>query len=137
MFIYSSHGKWIFPPVLWSFPLTATFTKVPAPGCWAGSATPAFSGLLVYLQFCGGFPLPPLQCSRHLALFATCHFCCYYSVSPFSLGWGQSVQGAMLICPRVVCGSTMCHLAHLVVCVFTNILGADIWWPGSPPGFSI
>jgi hypothetical protein len=22
----------------------------------------------------------------------------------------------MLIWPRVVCGSTMCHLAHLVVC---------------------
>jgi hypothetical protein len=29
---------------------------------------------------------------------------------------GQSVQGAMLICPRVVCGSTACHLAHLMVC---------------------
>jgi hypothetical protein len=35
--------------------------------------------------------------------------------SLFSLGGSQSVQGAMLICSRVVCGSTMCHLAHLVV----------------------
>jgi hypothetical protein len=31
----------------------------------------------------------------------------------FSLGGGQSVQGAMLIWPRVVCGSTVYHLAHL------------------------
>jgi hypothetical protein len=36
--------------------------------------------------------------------------------SLFFLGGGQSVQWAMLICPRVVCGSTACRLAHLVVC---------------------
>jgi hypothetical protein len=42
MFIYSSHGKWVFPPLLWSFPPTATFTSFPSPGCWA--AAPAFSG---------------------------------------------------------------------------------------------
>jgi hypothetical protein len=47
----------------------------------------------------------------------------YYSVFfLFSLGGGQSVQEAMLIWPRVVCGSTACHLAHLVVCVFPNSL---------------
>jgi hypothetical protein len=43
----------------------------------------------------------------------------YYSVwffSLFSLGVGRSVQGAMLIWPKVVFGSTMCCLAHLVVC---------------------
>jgi hypothetical protein len=34
----------------------------------------------------------------------------------FSLGGGWSVQGAMLIWLKVVCGSTACHLAHLVVC---------------------
>jgi hypothetical protein len=35
----------------------------------------------------------------------------------FSLGRGQSVQGAMLICSRVLCGSTTCCLsAHLRVC---------------------
>jgi hypothetical protein len=34
----------------------------------------------------------------------------------FSLGGVWSVQGAMLIWPRVVCGSTTCRLAHLVVC---------------------
>jgi hypothetical protein len=36
--------------------------------------------------------------------------------SSFSLSGGQSVQGAMLIWPRVVCGSTTCCLSYLVVC---------------------
>jgi hypothetical protein len=44
----------------------------------------------------------------------------------------------MLIWPRVVCGSTMYHLAHLVVHVFPSCLGTAIWWQcGSPPGFSV
>jgi hypothetical protein len=56
----------------------------------------------------------------------------------FSLDGGWSVQGAMLIWPRVVCGSTACHLAHLVVHVFPSLLGTGVWqWHGSPPGFSI
>jgi hypothetical protein len=36
--------------------------------------------------------------------------------SLFSLSGDESVQGTMLIWPRVVCGSTMCCLAVLVVC---------------------
>jgi hypothetical protein len=40
---------------------------------------------------------------------------CFLSL--FSLDGGQSVQGAMLIWPRVVSGSTVCCLAHLVVCI--------------------
>jgi hypothetical protein len=35
----------------------------------------------------------------------------YYSVSLFSLGGGWSVQGAMLLWPRVVCGNTMVPLS--------------------------
>jgi hypothetical protein len=88
-----------------------------------------------------GFPLPPLQCSGHPTLFAMCFFCCYcslFSFSFFSLGGGRSVQGAMLIWTRVVCGSTECRLAHLVVCVFPSCLGTAIWQRrGSPPGFSV
>jgi hypothetical protein len=58
--------------------------------------------------------------------------------SLFSLGGGRSVQGAMLIWPRVVCGSTVCCLAHLVVCFFPSHLGMGIWWqPGGPPSFSV
>jgi hypothetical protein len=35
VFIYSSCGRWVFPPLLWSFPPTATFTSFPAPDYWA------------------------------------------------------------------------------------------------------
>jgi hypothetical protein len=35
----------------------------------------------------------------------------------------------MLLWPRVVCGSTMYRLAHLV-CVFPSHLGVGDWWPG-------
>jgi hypothetical protein len=58
VFIYSSHGKWVFPPLQWSFPPTSTFTSFPTPGCWAGASTPAFSGQFVYLQFTEEVSLP-------------------------------------------------------------------------------
>jgi hypothetical protein len=35
VFTYSSCGKWVFSPLLWSFPPTATFTSFPAPDYWA------------------------------------------------------------------------------------------------------
>jgi hypothetical protein len=35
MFIYSSCGRWVFPPLLCSFPPTATFTSFPTPDYWA------------------------------------------------------------------------------------------------------
>jgi hypothetical protein len=35
VFIYSSCGKWVFPPLLCSFPPTTTFTSFPAPNYWA------------------------------------------------------------------------------------------------------
>jgi hypothetical protein len=74
-----------------------------------------------FLQFREGFPLPLLWRSGCPALFATCLFCyCLLFSFSFSLGGGQSVQGAMLIWPRVACESTACHLAQLVVCVFPS-----------------
>jgi hypothetical protein len=89
-----------------------------------------------------GISPPPLRRSGHLALFANCLFCCYCLLFSFfflfSLGGGRSVQGAMLIWPRVVCGSTAYCLAHLVVCVFPSHLGTAVWRQcGSPPGFSV
>jgi hypothetical protein len=99
VFIYSSHGKCPFPPLLWSFPPTATFTSFPAPGCWAGATTPAFFGRLVYLQFGEGFPL-----SHSLELRAS-HPLCYVSFVVavvvylvwfflfFSSGWGSVCPG--------------------------------------------
>jgi hypothetical protein len=34
VFVYSSHGKWVFPPLLWSSPPSETFTSFPAPDYW-------------------------------------------------------------------------------------------------------
>jgi hypothetical protein len=88
-----------------------------------GGTTPTISCQLVYLQFEWGVPFPyclelraphPL-CYVSFFFFAACLlFSLFFSL--FSLSGGQSVQRAMLIWPRVVCGSTTCHLAHLVVC---------------------
>jgi hypothetical protein len=49
--------------------------KLSHSGCWACATAPAFSGRLVYLQFCEGFPSPSFRCSGGPALFATCLFC--------------------------------------------------------------
>jgi hypothetical protein len=89
MFIYSSRGKWAFPPLLWSFPPTAAFTSIPTPDCWA-CASPAFSGGLVYLQFCEGFPSPPFGAQGTLPSLLHVFFVVvsYYSVFLFSLGGG-------------------------------------------------
>jgi hypothetical protein len=118
------------PLLLWSFPPTATFTSFPAP---------AFCGRLIYLQFRGGFSLPTFGAQGAPPSLLCVFFVvtAYYLVSLFSLGGGWSVQGAMLIWPRVVCGNTACCLAHLVVCIFPSGLVAGVWQCGSPPGFSI
>jgi hypothetical protein len=56
----------------------------------------------------------------------------------FSLGGCWSVRGAMLIWPKVVCGSTACWLAHLVVYIFPSCLGAAVLQQCvSAPAFSI
>jgi hypothetical protein len=70
-----------------------------------------------------GIASPPLfRALGTPSLFGTCLVVVVvvYSVffSVFSLGGGQSVQGATLTWPRVVCGSTPCRLAHLVVYLF-------------------
>jgi hypothetical protein len=102
-------------------------------GCWAGAATPTFSIWLVCLQFHEGFPLIPLGHSEHPALFAVCLFLLLLLL----FFPGKKEKGAMLIWPRVVCGSTACRLAHLVVRIFPSGLGAGVWWHGNPLGFSI
>jgi hypothetical protein len=56
MFIYSSRGKWVFPPLLWSFPPSATLTSFPAPGCWAFTPSLARPALFIYSS---GWDSPP------------------------------------------------------------------------------
>jgi hypothetical protein len=139
MFIYSSCGKWVFPPLLWSFPPSTTFTSFPAPSCWACATAPAFSGPACLCTVLSAIPLPlghsgapPSLLHVFIVVIA------YYSVSLFFPGWGLVCPGGMLIWPRVVCVSTTYRLAHLVVRVFPSHLGASVWrWPMGPPGFSI
>jgi hypothetical protein len=112
----------------------------PLQGCWVGAATPAFSGWLVYLQFCEGLPLPHSSVFRVpcplLHVFLLLLFIQFFFFLFFPLCWGQSVQGAMLIWPRVVCGSTECCLAHLVVC-FSQARRSWRLVMREPPGFSV
>jgi hypothetical protein len=67
MFIYSSRGKWIFPPLLWSFPPTATFTSFPAPDCLACVAASVSQCVCLQLTWEVGLPPSPVAFSslRH------------------------------------------------------------------------
>jgi hypothetical protein len=69
VFIYSSHGKWVFPPLLWSFPPTATFTSFPAPDRWVVLLLlPSPAGLL------WGISPPPLFGAQGTAPSLPCIF---------------------------------------------------------------
>jgi hypothetical protein len=62
------------------------------------------------------FPLPPFSLPDAPPSLLCVFFVviAYYSVFfLFSLSGGSSVQGAILIWPRIVCGSTECCLAYL------------------------
>jgi hypothetical protein len=112
MFVYSSRGKWVFSSLLCSFPPSATLTSFPAPGCWARTLLPLEPlqpTRLVYLQS-GKDSLPPffgVHCTPPSFPRVIIVLIAYYSVPLFSPGGVQSVQGAMLIWPRLVCQSTM------------------------------
>jgi hypothetical protein len=86
VFIHSSHGKWVFPHLLWSFPPSTILTSFPTPGCWMRTPAPALSSQaqLVYLQFREGFPSFHLWCAGHPTLFATCLYCFYCLLLSFS-----------------------------------------------------
>jgi hypothetical protein len=60
VFVYSSHGKWVFPPLLWSFPPSATFTNFPAPGCWAHAPTPTLASPAQLIYCSSKDSLPPI-----------------------------------------------------------------------------
>jgi hypothetical protein len=136
VFIYSSHGKWVFCPLLWSFPPSATLTSFPTPGFWVLLPSPARPGLFIYSSRRDS---PPPLWRSGPTLFPVCLYCSYCLSLSFSFfsGWGSVCPGGTLIWPRVVCGSTMYHLAHLV-CVFPSCLDAGNWrQPGGPPGFPV
>jgi hypothetical protein len=56
VFVYSSCGKWVFSPLLWSFPPSATLTSFPDPGCWVHAPAPAGPACLFTVP--GRIPFP-------------------------------------------------------------------------------
>jgi hypothetical protein len=86
MFVYSSRGKWVFPPLLWSFPPSTTLTSFPTPGCCARAPAPARASL-AHLACLFTVPgrIPSFQCV-FVVLIA------YYSISLFIPRW-------RLVCP--------------------------------------
>jgi hypothetical protein len=138
VFIYSSHRKWVFTPscgVFLPLPLLQAF-----PLLIAGRVPPlllSLASLFIYSSM-RDFPSPLFVTQGGPPSLLSVFFVIdYYLISLFSLGGGRSVQGAMLIWLRIVCGSTACCLAHLVVCIFPSSLGTGIWQHGGPPGFSV
>jgi hypothetical protein len=129
------------PPLCGVFlppPLSQAFLA-PGPGCVPLLLpSPARPSLFIYSS--GRDSPPPLFSTQGtppslLPVFIV--LIAYYSVCLFPLGGAWSFQGAMLIWPRVVCGRTVYHLAHLVVHIFPSRLGAGVWrQPWGPPGFS-
>jgi hypothetical protein len=141
VFYYSSHGTWVFSPLLWSFSPTSTFRSFPTPDCWACAATPAFSGWLVYLQLTWEVGLPPspvefsspchfykLSCSW---LLGVCHCCCLLQ---------PACEGFPLRTPCPLC--FVCFLLLLLIIKFFFLfpwvgvgLSRGLCWSG--PGLSV
>jgi hypothetical protein len=132
MFVYSSCGKWVFPPL----------TSFPAPGGWVRVPLPPEAlrtAQLVYLQSLEGFPSPNLQRSGRLTLFPACLNCSYCLLLSFSFfpGW------------RSVCPGGYASLAqaclwgyHGTVKLTWSMSSQAVWalatgGPGGPPHFSV
>jgi hypothetical protein len=112
MFVYSSCGRWVFPTLLWSFPPSTTLTSFPALGWWA--CVPAPTGASPARPAClftvlGRIPFPqssvlsaphPLSLVSLLFLLLISQFL-FFPWVEVSLS-----RGAMLLWPRIVCGST-------------------------------
>jgi hypothetical protein len=95
----SCHPKWVFPPLLWSFPPFATLTSFPAPHCWARTPTPARASPAhpAYLfTVLGRIPFPQssaLRAPHPLSQCLYCSYCLLLSFSFFPQVECQSVQG--------------------------------------------
>jgi hypothetical protein len=99
VFIYSSCGRWVFPPLLWSFPPSATLTSFPLLGFWVhapapAGTSPARPSLFIYSSQKDSLPplfsaqgTPPCFPRVFIVLIA------YYSVSLFFPGWRSVCPG--------------------------------------------
>jgi hypothetical protein len=131
MFVYSSRGKWVFPPL----------TSFPTPGCWVRALLPPEAlrpAQLVYLQSWEGFPSPNLQHSGHPTLFPACLNCSYYLLLSFSFFFSRvEVSLSRGLCcsgPGLSVGLPWYREAHLVR-VFPSHVGTGHWRPRGPSSF--
>jgi hypothetical protein len=110
----------------------------------AGGTTSTFSSQLVHLQFHQGVPLyHPLEI-REPTLFSTCLF--YFSASyllfslVFSLffpGWGSVSPGGYADLAKSFLWEYQVPLSSPAALSLSSRLGAGIWRPKCPPGFSV
>jgi hypothetical protein len=87
--LFTAHVGSGFPPLLWSFPPSATLTSFPTPGFWARAPPPLppeplRPTQLVYLQSWEGFPSSNLRHSVRSTLFPACLICSYCLLLSFS-----------------------------------------------------
>jgi hypothetical protein len=158
MFIYSSCGKWVFHPLLCSFPPTATFTSFPAPvefsslshahklsHSWLLGACPCSlqslsgpPGLFIYSP--GKDSLPPVfgaQCAP--PSFPCVFICSYCLLVSFSFFPQVEVSLSRELCcsgPGLSVGVPWYREAHLVR-IFPSHLGVGDWRPRGPPCYSV
>jgi hypothetical protein len=115
MFVYSSCGKWVFPTLLWSFPLTVTFTSFPAPDYWAVLLLLPVA-MFVYSSL-WRWVFPPLL----------------WSFPPSATLTSFPVPGCW-VCTPAPTGATSAHPA----CLFTVLEGfpsPNLWHSVRPPSF--
>jgi hypothetical protein len=135
MFVYSSHGKWVFPPLLWNFPPSATLTNFPALGWWA--CTPASAGASLVHLAClftvpGRIPFPQSSALSAPHLLSSIVLIAYYSVSHFFPRW-------RLVCPGgyvALAQGCLCEYrstAKLNLSMSSQAIWAEVaggWWLG-------
>jgi hypothetical protein len=129
-----SCGVFLPPPLSQAFPfLVAGHAPLPLP-------SPAWPSFFIYSSRRDSPPpFSALRAPHPLCYVSLLFLLLIIQFLFFSPGGGRSVQG--LCCsglwPRIVCGSTVYRLAHLV-CIFPSCLGVGNWRrPRGSPGFSV
>jgi hypothetical protein len=95
LFIYSSRGKWHFPPLQWGFPHTATFTSFPAPRLLGVCRCSCLLWLACLFTVPWGIAPPPFFGTQGTPPSLLCVFCCclfslFFSFFP---RWGSVCPG--------------------------------------------
>jgi hypothetical protein len=128
MFLYSSHGKWVFPPLLWSFPPSTTLTSFPAPGCWACAPAPTCPVCLFTVLGRIPFPQSSVLSAPHLLSHVSLLFLLLISQFLFFPGWRSVCPGRYAAlaqaCLWEYCGTAKLTLSMSSQAVWARATGA-------------